>query len=179
MLRRMLLLLILALLLLTGAAVWASTAPHTYQGTVYYRRAAVSDNSPYWSLGPDPVIQEWIDRRNRRDRIRISGLARPIERLTRDGHAYDSNAATQQFFAGSVATSWIQWLFGQGCGVAPRADATVRLDIGSGYVATVQCEPYRRLAPGALPADFFDPPHRSIQNAVLGWVQQHLPARSG
>jgi hypothetical protein len=167
MLRRMLIVLVIVLGGALCASVWA-TAHRVYAGVVYYRRLALTDSSPYWSLGTSAVIEEWQDRQHHRQRTKISGLASAVDVLVRDGATYYNSARAQAVFA----DSWTSWLFARGC--AHGVGATTHLDIGSGYVATVQCIPYRRLAAGALSADFFDPPRQSLWESALRWARERL-----
>jgi hypothetical protein len=167
MLRRILIVLVLVLGSALGALLWA-TSHRAYAGVVYYRRLALTDSSPYWSLGTSTTIDEWQDTQHHRQRTKISGLASPVDVVVRDGATYYNNARAHDVYA----DSWISWLFAQGC--PHTSGATTQLDIGSGYVATVNCTPRQRLAPGALPADFFDPPRQSLWQNALHWLQSHL-----
>lgn len=162
----MLIVLVIVLAGALSAMVWA-TAHRAYAGVVYYRRVSLIDSSPYWSLGTSAVIEEWQDRQQHRTRTTVSGLPSAVAVVTRGGATYYNSARAQSLFAGS----WVQWLFAQGC---THGAGTTRLDIGSGYVATVSCIPYHRIAAGSLPANFFDPPHRTLWDTALQWVRSHL-----
>ena len=159
-----------------GTAAWAY-GHRSYAYAVDYTRISVISSSPYWSLGSSTAIQQWADARHGRTRITIAGLAEPIDHVLDGAQAYDRNVATRRLFAGSTMRSWLDWLTQQGCaGVADGGRRTARLDIGSGYTAIVGCA-RSRLAPGAVPVDFFAPPDRSQQlwDRLLAW----LAAQSG
>lgn len=174
--------LVAALLMGTGgSAAWAYLH-RSYQGIVDYRRVALTNGSPYAPFGTSAVIQEWSDVQHRRDRTIIDGVAHSIEWVVRDGRIYQSSGRTGVVAIDPATEQWIQWLFQQGCGGASTGNAgngnsrVVHLDTGSGYLSTLICVRHQRLAPGTLPAGFFDPPHghTSPWDQALDWMHQHI-----
>lgn len=183
-LRWLLVLLATFILAMGGIAAWAH-AHGRYPYPVEYRQAAVTFSHPGAPPATPLRIQEWFDVRHRSDRVRVVGAGYRNDLVLGAGRYYD--AEHPQGVRASASMAGSLWTYQHGCGandgvlppIPGRATGAItQLPIGDS-TATFRCLDARRLAPGALPAGFFDPPgsRQSLLSRLAGWVADQLARR--